>query len=44
MQIVFAQDQTERLDGKKIAAAGIAQNVTPPAGWLDPVTATAGYR
>src|SRR6266487_5976941 len=32
VQIVFAQDQTKRLNGKKITAASVAQDVSPPAG------------
>ena len=44
VQIVFAQNQAERLDGKKITAAGVTQNVAPSAGSLDPVVAAAGYR
>src|SRR5438876_12377831 len=44
MQIVFAQEQAERLDGKKITAAGIAQDVPPPARSLDPVAAASSYR
>ena len=35
MQIVFAQDQTKRLNGKKITAASVAQDVSPPAGSFD---------
>ena len=35
MQIVFAQNQPQRLDGKRITAAGVAQNVSPAAGFLD---------
>src|SRR4030095_14512098 len=37
MQIVFAQDQAERLHGKRITAAGVAQNVAPSAGSLDAI-------
>src|SRR5205814_7669296 len=44
MQIVFAQNQAERLYGKRITAAGVAQNVAPSAGSLDPVATAAGYR
>ena len=44
MQIVFAQNQAERLHGKKITAAGVAQNVAPSARSLDPVAAASGYR
>jgi hypothetical protein len=44
MQIVFAQNQAERLHGKRITAAGVAQNVAPSAGSLDPVAAAPGYR
>ena len=43
MQIVFAQNETERLDGKKIAAPGIAQDVAPAARLFDPVTTTTGH-
>ena len=44
MQIVFAQDQAERLHGKRITAAGVAQNMSPSAGSLDPVAAAPGNR
>src|SRR5437773_10442847 len=44
MQIVFAKDQAKRLDGKKITASGIAQDVPPPARSLDPVAAASSYR
>src|SRR5438876_1801714 len=44
MQIVLAQDQAERLDGKKIAAASIAQNVPPSARSLDSVATAPGNR
>ena len=43
-QIVFMQDQAQRLHGKKITAAGIAQNVSPPTGSLDSVTAASSDR
>src|SRR5947207_2348854 len=29
MEIVFAQDQTERLDDQKIGAAGVSKNMAP---------------
>src|SRR5947207_14066262 len=44
MQIVFAQDQTKRLNGKKITAASIAQDVSPPASSFDSVTPAASDR
>ena len=44
VQIVFAQDQAQRLDGKKITAAGIAQNVSPATGSLDSVASPASHR
>ena len=44
MQIVFAQNQAKRLHGKGITAAGVAQNVAPSAGSLNPVAAAACYR
>ena len=44
MQIVFAQNQAERLDTEKISAAGIAQNVAPSAGSLDVVAASPSHR
>ena len=44
MQIVFAQDQAKRLDGKKITAASIAQDVPPPACSLDPVATAPSHR
>jgi len=43
MQIVFAQNETERLDGKEITAPGIAQDVAPAARFFDPFAATTGY-
>jgi hypothetical protein len=43
MQIVFAQDHAKRLNGKRITAACIAQDVAPAAGSLDFVAAAAGY-
>ena len=45
VQIVFAQNQTERLHGKKVAATSIAQDVSPTPGFLDSfVTATGDRR
>src|SRR5689334_14832133 len=44
MQVVFAQNPAERLDTEKIAAACIAQNVTPSAGPLDVVAAPPSHR
>src|SRR5438094_4486606 len=44
MQIVFAQNQAERLHTEKISAAGIAQNVAPSAGSLDVVAASPSHR
>ena len=44
MQIVFAQNQAECLDGKKISAAGVAQNMAPSAGSLGAVAAPASHR
>jgi hypothetical protein len=44
VQIVFAQDQAERLNGQKITAAGIAQNVSPPTRSLDSVASPASHR
>src|ERR1043166_10001850 len=44
MQIVFAQEQAERLHGKKITAASIAQDVSPPTRSLDSVAAASGHR
>src|SRR5450631_3159891 len=44
MQIVFAQNETERLDGQEITASGIAQDMAPAARFFDPLTATTGYR
>src|SRR5216117_3653791 len=44
MQIVFAQDKAERLDGKKITAASIAQDVSPSARSLDSVTTAPSHR
>jgi len=42
-QIVFAQNQAERLHGNGITAAGVAQDVAPSARSLNPVAAAAGY-
>ena len=36
VQIVFAQNETERLEGQKITAAGVAQNMAPSACLLSP--------
>src|SRR5438552_1578024 len=44
MQIVFAQNQAERLDTEKISAACIAQNVAPSAGSLDVLAASPSHR
>src|SRR5437899_9539435 len=44
LQIVFAQNQAERLDTEKISAAGIAQNVAPAAGSLDVLAASPSLR
>jgi hypothetical protein len=43
MQIVFAQNETERLDGKEITAPGIAQDVAPAARLFDPFTPTTSH-
>src|SRR5207248_8378985 len=42
MQIVFAQNQPQSLKAEKITATGIAQNVSPAAGILDPLVAATG--
>ncbi len=42
MQIVFAQNEAQRLNGEEISAAGIAQNMPPPSRVLDLVAATSG--
>src|SRR4030095_5822781 len=39
MQVVFTQDQAQRLNDKKVSAAGVAENVSPTAGSLDPIAA-----
>ena len=44
MQIVFTQDQAQRSNGKKITAARVAENMSPPARVLNPVATTPGYR
>src|SRR5207245_4035940 len=44
MQVVLAQDETQRFNGQKIAAAGIAQNMSPPTGSLDSVASPASHR
>src|SRR5262245_36322675 len=44
MHIVFAENQAERLNGKKIAAAGVTQNMAPAASSLDPVAAPSRHR
>jgi hypothetical protein len=44
MQIVFAQDQSERLNGERITAAGVTQDVPPASSSLDVVTAPSSHR
>jgi hypothetical protein len=44
VQIVFAQNETQRLDGKEITAPGIAEDVAPAARLFDSFTATTGHR
>ena len=44
VQIVFAQDQAQRLNGEKITAAGIAQNVSPPTRSLDSIISPTSHR
>src|SRR5947207_3886824 len=44
MQVVFAQNQAQRLNDKKVSAAGMAENVSPTAGSLDPITAAPSDR
>src|SRR5207247_6216815 len=44
VQIVFAQNKAQRLEREEISAAGIAQNVPPPSGFLHPVSAAASDR
>src|SRR5215475_15998875 len=44
MQVVLAQDETQRFNGQKISPAGIAQNVSPPTSSLDSVTSPASHR
>src|SRR5436305_1524237 len=44
MQIVFPQNQPERLKTEKITAAGIAQDVSPAAGIFDPLIPATGDR
>src|SRR5205823_3416361 len=39
MQIVFPQNETQRLNNEKIAATRVSKNVSPTAGLLDPVAA-----
>ena len=43
MEIVFAQDEPQRLHGKKISATRITQNVSPPSRFLDLVTAASRH-
>jgi hypothetical protein len=43
-QIIFAQDQAQRLNGEEKTAAGIAQDVSPPTGPLDSVASSASHR
>ena len=43
MQIVFAQNQPQRLDNEKITAAGVAQNVSPASRLLDLIAAASGH-
>ena len=42
VQIVFAQNQAERLQAEKITATGVAQNVSPTTGIFDPLVPTTG--
>ncbi|PYI41551.1 MAG: hypothetical protein DMF12_09955 [Verrucomicrobia bacterium] len=42
MQIMFPQDQTKRLNGKKITAARVAQNVPPASSSLDSIAPASG--
>ena len=42
VQIVFAQNQAERLQAEKITATGVAQNVPPTTGIFDPFVPTTG--
>src|SRR5438270_3631805 len=44
MQVMLAQDQTQRFNGQKITAAGIAQNMSPPTGSFDSVASPASHR
>src|SRR5205085_9555347 len=44
MQIVFAQDETKRLHGKKITAACVTEDMAPSAGFLDVIAAPARDR
>src|SRR5438552_15409323 len=44
MQGMLAQDQTQRFNGQKITAAGIAQNMSPPTGSRDSVASPASHR
>src|SRR6266540_3185628 len=44
MQVVLAQDETQRFNGQKITATGVAQNVSPPTSSLDPFASPASYR
>jgi len=43
-QIVFPQDKTQRLNDDKVTAAGVSEDVSPTAGLLDPVAASARNR
>ena len=44
MQIVFAQDEPERLNGERITAAGVTQDVPPASSPLDVVAAPSSHR
>ena len=44
MQIVFAQNETQRLNNEKIAAARVSKHVSPTAGLLDLIAASPSYR
>jgi hypothetical protein len=44
MQIVFAQNEAEALQRKKISAPGITQDMAPAPGFFEPFPSPAGHR
>jgi hypothetical protein len=43
-EVVFTQNETQRLDNEKIAASRVSKNVSPTSGFLDPIAASPSDR